>query len=122
MKNLFTEEFEKYAVNHPALGMPSEEKNGGCYVVELKNSKGKKINLFIMAAFGEGWDHVSVSLKHRCPNWHEMEYIKRMFFKEDEVAFQLHVPAKDHINIHENVLHMWRPQDQEIPMPKEWMV
>ena len=122
MKNIWTEEFQKYAVDHPTLGMPSEEKDGGTYLVPLKNSKGKSIDLFVMASVGAGWDHVSVSITHRCPNWLEMEFIKRMFFKDDEVAFQLHVPPKNHINMHSNCLHIWRPQNQEIPMPKDWMV
>ena len=47
---------------------------------------------------GEKWDHVSVSLADRCPTWDEMEYVKRLFFKADETAFQLHVPGRAHIN------------------------
>lgn len=73
--------------------------------------------LTVVASHGMNWDHVSVSLKNRCPNWIEMDFIKRMFFKPDETAFQLHVPESDHINIHPNCLHLWRPQKAEIPLP-----
>jgi hypothetical protein len=71
-----------------------------------------------IASNGEGWDHVSVSISNRCPNWFEMEHIKLLFFKDDETAMQLHVPPVDHINKHPNCLHLWRPNDgRDIPRP-----
>ena len=63
----------------------------------------------VVASSGEGWDHVSVSRSNRCPNWPEMEFIANLFFKGDEVAMQLHVPANDHVNNHPYCLHWWRP-------------
>jgi len=79
-------------------------------------------NLRVVASAGEGWDHVSVSCSNRCPNWMEMEQVKRLFFKDDEVAMQLHVPPSEHINHHPYCLHLWRPHDAPIPMPPDWMV
>ena len=76
----------------------------------------------IIASSGEGWDHVSVSFKHRTPTWEEMETVKRLFFKPHEIAMQLHVPTSDHISFHPNCLHIWRPLDVEIPRPPAWMV
>lgn len=76
----------------------------------------------VVASSGLGWDHVSVSRRNRCPNWPEMDHIKKMFFKDDETAFQLHVPPKDHINVHNYCLHLWRPQNEVIPMPPKEMV
>ena len=76
----------------------------------------------VIASSADGWDHVSVSRPNRCPNWTEMEYIKRLFFKEDETAMQLHVPPSDHISVHPYCLHMWRPHDEQIPMPPKDMV
>jgi len=76
----------------------------------------------VIVSNGGGWDHVSVSLKHRCPNWIEMEYVKRMFFYERETAMQLHVAHNEHINCHPNCLHIWRPQNEPIPLPPGWMV
>lgn len=78
--------------------------------------------LLVIAAAGDGWDHVSVSRKNRCPNWPEMEHIKRLFFREDEAAMQLHVPPSDHISYHDYCLHLWRPQNAEIPRPPAMMV
>lgn len=78
--------------------------------------------LTVIASSGEEWEHVSVSRKTRCPNWPEMEHIKRLFFKDDETVMQLHVPVSDHINVHPYCLHLWRPLAAEIPRPPGWMV
>lgn len=79
-------------------------------------------NIRVIASSGEGWDHVSVSRSSRCPNWPEMEHVKRMFFKDDETAMQLHVPPSDHVNCHPYCLHLWRPHLVEIPRPPSIMV
>lgn len=78
--------------------------------------------LRVIAASGDGWDHVSVSCENRCPTWEEMEYIKRLFFHEYETAMQLHVPVADHINAHPYCLHLWRPLSGTIPRPPSNMV
>lgn len=75
------------------------------------------VELKVLASNGNGWDHVSVSLRHRTPNWYELEYVARLFFKDDEVCMQLHLPLKDHVSIHPNCLHLWRPQGEAIPVP-----
>jgi hypothetical protein len=76
----------------------------------------------IIASIGAGWEHVSVSRKNRCPNWIEMDWVKRQFFHDDEIVMQLHVASKDHISDHPNCLHMWRPVSAQIPTPPFWMV
>jgi len=73
--------------------------------------------LLVVASSEGGWDHVSVSRANRCPNWPEMEQIKRAFFRPDEVAMQLHVAEVEHINDHPYTLHLWRKHDFEIPLP-----
>jgi hypothetical protein len=78
--------------------------------------------LKIIASSDLGWDHVSVSLTNRCPNWHEMEQVKHLFFKENEVCWQYHVPPMNHINIHPFCLHIWRKQNFEIPVPPLEMI
>jgi hypothetical protein len=75
-------------------------------------------NMMIIASSSEGWDHVSCSRKNRCPNWEEMEHVKRLFFRDGETAMQLHVPPSEHISVHPFCLHLWRPLDQEIPKPR----
>ena len=66
--------------------------------------------LAVIASSGDGWDHVSVSLPTRTPTWAMMEHVKRLFFRPDETAMQLHVPPHEHINTHEHCLHLWRPR------------
>jgi hypothetical protein len=78
--------------------------------------------LVIVASSEDQWDHVSVSRSSRCPNWPEMEHVKRMFFEPHEEAMQLHVPVSEHINAHPHCLHIWRPQKLPIPRPPGWMV
>ena len=75
-------------------------------------------SMMVIASSALGWDHVSVRHVARIPNWPEMEFIKRLFFLEDETCMQLHVKPVEHINNHPNVLHIWRPNDgREIPLP-----
>jgi hypothetical protein len=81
-----------------------------------------KFPLAVIASAQGGWDHVSVSCEKRIPKWLEMEYVKRLFFLPGEVAMQLHVGESDHININPNVLHIWRPHDELIPLPPSIMV
>lgn len=81
------------------------------------------IRLTVIASDGLGWDHVSVSLRHRCPTWDEMEHVRKLFFRDDETVMQLHVPESDHVNNHRFCLHMWRPNDgREIPRPESILV
>ena len=80
------------------------------------------VHFCVIAATGEGWEHVSVSTRDHCPTWNEMEYIKRLFFHSHECCMQLHVPTDEHINNNPNVLHIWRPIKQRIPRPPSWMV
>lgn len=56
----------------------------------------------------QGWEHVSVSCPNRCPNWLEMCFVKDLFWNDDELVIQYHVPKAQHINNHPHVLHMWR--------------
>lgn len=83
---------------------------------------GPKRVLRVIASAGDGWDHVSVSLPDRPPSWEEMEHVKRLFFRDDETAMQLHVPPADHINHHPNCLHLWRPHEGAIPRPPAYLV
>jgi len=99
------EHLEKYAVQ---IGP-----DGGAYRI---NKMG------IIVSWGMGWDHVSVSRQDRCPTWDEMEYVRTLFFDESEWVVQFSAPRSKHINIHPNCLHMWRPQNEQLPTPPAVMV
>ena len=96
-----------------------EDSRNGMFSVP---SKIDRQALKVIACAHGNWDHVSVSRKNRCPNWEEMEQIKRLFFHDHEVAMQLHVPPDDHISYHPYCLHIWRPQHLTIPLPPAIMV
>lgn len=71
---------------------------------------------------GPAWEHVSVSLPHRCPTWEEMCAIKAAFWDDDDVVMQLHPPRAEWVNNHPHCLHLWRPVGVEIPRPPALMV
>lgn len=66
---------------------------------------------------GFDFEHVSVSCEARCPTWDEMEFIKQIFWRDDETVMQLHVPKSDHVNYHKFCLHLWKPLNAVIPRP-----
>lgn len=75
------------------------------------------VTLRIIASSGEGWEHVSVSLPNRTPNWREMEFACRLFWAEEEAVMQLHPPRAQWVNNHPTCLHLWRPTDPATPIP-----
>lgn len=80
------------------------------------------VSVIAIFSVGGGWDHVSARavagrMQTRIMTWDELEELKRMLFKDDETAMQLHVPPSEHVNREVDVLHLWRPQGVEIPRP-----
>ena len=63
------------------------------------------------------WEHVSVSCDGRTPTWHEMCYIKGLFWHPDDCVVEFHPSRKNYVNYHPFVLHMWKPIGIDIPMP-----
>ncbi len=92
-----------------------------------------KINNYyyqVIASAGRGWDHVSVCLCHRknkafiertC-TWAEMCWIKDFFFTKEETVLQYHPAESNYVNTHPFVLHLWRPQGVEVPLPEMILV
>lgn len=121
MKRRFPFMFEKYRYDDPILTelyVPQEVGSiEGVFQIPYRG-----VYLRVISGCGEGWDHVSVSLPDRCPTWDEMNWIKNLFFKPDELAIQYHPPEKDYINVCKTVLHIWRPWKTEIPIPPKWML
>jgi len=70
----------------------------------------------------EGWEHVSVSLKDRCPTWEEMCYVKNLFWTEEECVIQFHPPKSEYVNCHPNCLHLWGYALSKIPTPPTILV
>ena len=78
--------------------------------------------LQVIATYGGGWDHVSVSRKDRIPTWEEMCMVKDTLFSSDETVIQYHPAKSKYVNLHERCLHLWRPQAVHIPTPPIEMV
>ena len=94
-----------------------EDGNNGLFFVSYKSAILKCI-----ASDGAGWEHVSVSLPHRCPNWSEMCHVKKVFWDPDDVVMQLHPPESQYVNHHPFCLHLWRPIGVDIPLPPSFLV
>lgn len=105
----------KFPEQYRKLGTP--EDFGGLFVVPFQGR-----DLKVIASDDQGWEHVSVSLQNRCPNWSEMSHIKDLFWNEDECVMQLHPAKSNYINFHPYCLHLWRPKADLIPMPPIMMV
>ena len=73
---------------------------------------------------GDGWEHVSMSLKTRTPTWEEMCELKELFWTDDDVVVQYHPRRVDYVNLHPHCLHLWAPTpgDPPLPQPPSWMV
>lgn len=112
---------EKYRWKDAPAGYCSNY--GDPYGIFLVPHPAGDLKVIVSAACDEApWDHVSVSKKNRCPNWLEMCKIKDLFFDPDEAAMQIHPPANDYIDCHPYCLHIWKPMNQEIPLPPSIMV
>lgn len=92
----------------------SSEKDGnnGLFFVHRQS-----YTLKVIASDGMGWDHVSVSLPNRTPNWGEMCFIKDLFFDLSETVVQFHPKIEEYVNNHPHCLHLWRDQHNEHWLP-----
>lgn len=94
--------------------------NNGAFLIPYKGKR-----LLCLVSDQMGWDHVSVTLRDkkrdvqikRCPTWEEMSFVKSCFFGAGEVVVQLHVADKDHVNINDYCLHLWKKQGAAVDVP-----
>jgi hypothetical protein len=114
----FKPELEQYRVKSGHYATENNEPFGAFQVPYKSNT------LLVIADNGEttSWEHVSVSLTNRCPNWEEMCYIKSLFWSEEETVIEYHPPKSQYVNCHQNCLHLWRKIGFEIPLPPMGLV
>ena len=64
------------------------------------------------------WEHVSVSVRHlaRTPTWEEMAWVKRLFWRADELVVEFHPPERAYVNNTE-ALHLWRDTRAGVELP-----
>ena len=108
---------ERYRVKTGERASSRFDGNNGAFVITHRGAQ-----LAIIASDGFGWDHVSVSLKDRCPTWDEMCHVKDLFFEPEESAVQFHPPRSVYRNHHVYCLHLWRPQSGELLLPNAILV
>ena len=115
----FSERLEKFRIRSGSYATSTGDDYGAFIVPGPFNC-----DLRVIASPGDAnenipWEHVSVSLPNRCPNWPEMCFVKDLFWDEEEPVMQLH-PARSHwINNHPFCLHLWRPTNAAIPLPPD---
>lgn len=103
--------------NRVALMGDYGDEHNGAFILKIKGETYQ-----VIVSNGGGWEHVSISHKHKIPSWTTMNTLKDLFFEEDEVVMQLHPAKKNYVNNHPNTLHLWKPINETIPTPPTWMV
>ena len=112
MKNL--RKLDKYRISMEHFGIieddPSKE---GFFEMRVGNDF-----YSVVASTGAGWDHVSVSGRYGIPSHEVVSSVKDRFFNSDEVAVEIHPKKSEYINNHSRCLHLWRPTNAKLPVPK----
>ena len=112
--------------NNPLLKSDDSFGNNGFFLIPHHRINNYQYR--VQASDGMGWEHVSVSVgenrkaQRRCPTWEEMCYIKSLFWDEDDCVIQYHPAKSEYVNMHQFVLHLWRPINEDIPIPLKIMV
>lgn len=117
MKHKTPKLVEQSRIRKGPLGSSSDYGMNGAFNISYKRQV-----LFVISSDQKGWDHVSVSLAHRCPSWLEMKFIKELFFDDQETVVQFHPRKSEYINNNEFVLHMWRKHGHEYELPPKEFV
>lgn len=111
----------QYRVHVPGTPSAAELGNNGMFRFMGPNIR-ERVPLRVIASDGLGWEHVSVSLPHRCPTWNEMCFVKSKFWDASDCVMQLHPSEQDWVNNHSFCLHLWQPISIEIPRPPDYLV
>lgn len=118
---------DRHRITSGMVGSDPSYGNNGVFQIPHYRIRGYLI--FCIASDGEGWQHVSVTVcpegkkkANRCPTWEEMCWVKDQFWNKDETVIQYHPPESEYVNNHPFCLHLWKPDNIEIPLPPSIMV
>jgi len=103
----------------------SDASYGTCGAFRIQGPCGAELLILAGEASLEeakNWEHVSVSIERRCPNWTEMCFVKDLFWDEDELVIQFHPPKAKNINNHPHCLHLWKCRDGHVRLPPALLV
>lgn len=89
-------------------------------------------NVHVIVDDGEqtGWEHVSATMwKNRkgksrpiIPTYDQMQFIKQIFWEDDEAVIQIHPPKDQYVNNHQTCYHLWRNKNQKLELPPKILV
>lgn len=117
---------ENFRLRKGLMASNSSYGNNGVFIIPHYKISNYYFNCIV--SDGDGWQHVSITLSsterkvERCPTWEEMCYIKSIFWHDEETVMQLHPPKSEWVNNHNYCLHLWKPDNKEIPLPNSLMV
>lgn len=110
---------EQYRTKHP-LDLPHD--SGDPFGWFMIPSPIKSSQWIAVQADGQTeWEHVSASLRNRCPSWEEMCFLKSLFWEPDETVVQFHPPESEYVNVAKTCLHLWKYKN-EFPRPPKHYV
>jgi hypothetical protein len=118
MRKLLSDLVERARLRSGELASDSSYGCNGAF--ELTGPHGRA--LMVIASDNLGWEHVSVSLPTRTPNWAEMCFVKNLFWDEEETVVQFHPARSEYVNCHPNCLHLWRPIGRQPKLPPAHLV
>jgi len=118
----------KYRARSGKLGSDNSYGMAGVFTIPFTTTR--KLIIISSGSGATDWEHVSVRVlekvgkrnKDKTPTWTEMCYVKGLFWEDNECVIQYHPAEEDYVNIHDYVLHLWRPLKEEIPTPPRIMV
>lgn len=67
----------------------------------------------LIEADGKTWLHASISGR-KLPTYEDLSMLKRVWIGDDVTAYQVFPPRSQHVNIHENCLHLWCCLDGDV--------
>ena len=119
----------KYRVKTGAMASDDSYGNNGYFAFRSGDSVFNIIATDGKAVEKEGlevWEHVSVHVvranKQFTPTWDDMCKVKELFWDDTDCVVQFHPPKSEYVNRHQNVLHLWRPANENIPTPPKIFV
>jgi hypothetical protein len=112
---------EEYRVKTGIMGSDESYGNNGHFSFKRN---GFQYNIIVSDYLQ--WEHVSVHCsvgkKNKTPIWEQMCFVKSLFWDKEDCVVQYHPPESQYVNMHDHVLHLWRPTGFELVTPPKIMV
>jgi len=103
----------RYAIPGSQYTAPDGSRHG-LYEIPVKDGKVRTFKCVASVHTRPGLpdlEHVSVQGKKGTPSWEVMCAIKDIFWEPEDEVIQYHPKKSEYVNMHPNVLHMWRGRE-----------